>query len=184
MSAPTSRQWILKPAAQDGRKHACCRKAVDARQVIAKTRDSLSNWVGTFTYEDSALYAGRILSFDHSDISKIINDIRRNHSESFLSSKTGLTYKPSLSNIRLVCNHGRDADVTSLNFVSEKLEGNSQILRMTAVRVALIWFGSRFVQVCMLGASARSIHHTKTISHASTKKRSGKLSAPKLLMQT
>jgi len=109
MSAPTSRQWILKPAAQDGRKHACCRKAVDAWQVIAKTRDSLSNWVGTFTYEDSV--QGRILSFDHSDISKIINDIRRNHSESFLSSKTGLTYKPSLSNIRLVCNHGRDANV-------------------------------------------------------------------------
>jgi len=54
------------------------------------------------------------LSFEHSDIEVIVNQIRHDHTESFLSPTSRLSYNATLRRVRLVCSHGREADVAEV----------------------------------------------------------------------
>jgi hypothetical protein len=112
-------QWKPTQSVHNSRIGMRCRKqskdnssATGPWQVITETWETLSSWKGTFSYDGSTLVEGSILSCKHSDITRIINDIRLSHSEYALTPKTRVEYAPSLNNVRLVCCHGVYADDT------------------------------------------------------------------------
>jgi hypothetical protein len=145
-TAAIPREWTPKPTSQDHRNGACCPKQLKANstafepwQVITQTWDELSTWDGSFIYDGTALYTGRILSYKHSDIERIVNGIRRNHTESFLSPKTRVTLSPSLNYVRLVCGHGREEDLAEFRERKTRTQRADAEDDCCPVAINLVW---------------------------------------------
>jgi hypothetical protein len=79
-----------------------------AWDVIDTTCASLCQWNGTFVYNGTPLYEGRVLTKVHDEIEGIVRDIRKNHKEFALSPKSRLDHETN--HIRLVCAQARDGD--------------------------------------------------------------------------
>jgi hypothetical protein len=90
--------------------------------VIDEAQKADNHWEGTFNFDGSALYEGRLLSRNHADILSIVSAIRGNHETDLVSNAQILTYSPDIQYVRLACS----SHLKSAHAVDRKRKGSTQ----------------------------------------------------------
>jgi hypothetical protein len=127
-----------------------------AWDIIDQVQELDKHWDGTFLFQDSPLYEGRLLSRQHVDIISIVSSIRGTHETSLVGNGQTLTYSTGLNHVRLSCishtksTHAEDRERkrTTQRYVEGLNERCGCILNLvwTKIGQAHAWVVGKFVK--------------------------------------